>query len=125
MTFRKIIFCFFTILLTAALVAISAGAQATPKEKPTSAPLKDDIAYQMDAALNPLMPADTSSPHDTLRSFLTSMNFVIDEWQKRGDILNPEGYRAYNRVLSTLDFSTTPDSDSRIIMIFIPQRRVS
>jgi MscS family membrane protein len=30
--------------------------------------------------------------------------------------LSPAGYRAYDRALSTLDFDTTPDNDSRMIM---------
>ena len=70
----------------------------------------------MDTVGNQLKPADTSSPRDTLRSFLTDIKIVIDAWQRNETTSDQISYRAYERALSTLDFSTTPDSDSRMVM---------
>jgi hypothetical protein len=69
---------FLTILLIAALVVISAGAQETSVAESKSKRPKDDYSHEADAVNNPLKPADTSSPRDTLRSFLTDFNFLID-----------------------------------------------
>ena len=68
-----------TILLTAALVAISASAQEGSSAESTSTGPKTEYSMHGEITENPLKPADTSSPRDTLRSFLTDMNFVIDE----------------------------------------------
>ena len=113
---NMIIIRFIIILITAALVVTVAMAQEASATESASSRPKDDDSYQVDAAQNPLKPADTSSPSDTLRSFLTDMTIVIDEWQERGALLSLAGYQAYNRASSTLDFSTTPDSDSRTII---------
>lgn len=60
---------------------------------------------------HPLRPADTSSPRDTLNSFLTNANEAIEEWRPHEKI-NRRTARAYIRAVATLDLSTTPDSDS-------------
>jgi len=59
---------------------------------------------------HPLRQADTSSPRDTLRSFLTNVNEFIDAW-RRGEI-NAKTDRAYVRAVQALDLSTTPHSDA-------------
>ena len=59
----------------------------------------------------PLRPADTSSPQDTLRSFLTNVQRVVEGW-RRGEPWTVTRYRAQVRALQTLDFSTTPDGSS-------------
>lgn len=70
---------------------------------------------------HPLRPADTSSPRDTLRSFLTNVNEVIDGW-RRGEV-KTRNARAFLRAVETLDLSTTPYSDAwgvrteRILML--------
>ncbi|MEA3275164.1 MAG: mechanosensitive ion channel family protein [Pseudomonadota bacterium] len=58
----------------------------------------------------PLRPPDTSSPRDTLRSFLTNVSKISED--RRQGTLGPETYRAFRRVLDTLDFTTTPEGDS-------------
>ncbi len=58
----------------------------------------------------PLSPADTSSPRDTLRSFLTNANQTIEA--RRKGMLSAADFRAFRRAVATLDFSTTPDGDS-------------
>ncbi len=110
MKYRKAIIFITTILLTAALVQISATAQETSAQKAASNQVKQD------AVENPLRPADTTSPRDTLRSFLTDFTFMIEEWQRLGTFLNTVGVPAYDRAISTFDFSTTPNSDSRMII---------
>ncbi len=113
--FRLSIIRFTTILLTAAFVLISASAQEVFGQKTTSTGPKGEYSSKKDIVENPLKPADTSSPRDTLRSFLTNINIVIKNLPS-GLLDSSEGYQAYERALSTLDFSTTPDGDSRVIM---------
>ncbi len=62
---------------------------------------------------HPLRQADTASPRDTLRSFLTNVDVVITD-SKQG-IYNWRTTRAYLRAIATLDLSTTPHSDSHEI----------
>ena len=59
---------------------------------------------------HPLRPADTSSPRDTLRSFLKNANQAVDAWRR--DELNAKSGRAYQRALETLDLSSTPHRDT-------------
>ncbi|MDJ0834627.1 MAG: mechanosensitive ion channel family protein, partial [Gammaproteobacteria bacterium] len=59
----------------------------------------------------PLRPADTSSPRDTLNSFLTNTKRVVEGW-RQGEPWTVTRYRAQVRALQTLDFSTTPDGNS-------------
>jgi hypothetical protein len=58
----------------------------------------------------PLRPAETSSPRDTLRSFLTNVDEVIAAW-RRGEF-NAKSARGLFRAMETLDLSTTPHSDA-------------
>ncbi len=58
----------------------------------------------------PLRPADTSSPRDTLKSFLADVEQFADEW-RRGDVTT-DGFRALVRAIRTLDFHTTPHGNS-------------
>ena len=58
----------------------------------------------------PLRPPDTSSPRDTLRSFLTKADMAIEAWRRGG--LDDISDRAWMSALMALDFSATPDSDS-------------
>ena len=53
--------------------------------------------------LDPLRPADTSSPRATLRSFLTNINEFIE--RNRLDPRGDSGERPYLRALETLDLS--------------------
>jgi MscS family membrane protein len=58
----------------------------------------------------PLRPADTSSPRDTLRSFLTNVEEAVEAW-RRSEV-NTKSVRAFVRAVETLDLSTTPHSDA-------------
>ena len=58
---------------------------------------------------DPLRPAETSSPRDTLRTFLANVG-EVGETLRRGE-LNAKGVRAYLRAMKTLDLRSTPDSD--------------
>jgi len=60
--------------------------------------------------LDPLRPADTSSPRDTLHSFLTNANQFIEA--VRQDNRNEQSFRAYRRASQTLDFSNVPEGDT-------------
>jgi len=74
------------------------------------------------ADLDPLRPADTSSPRATLNSFLSdSRRFLADLRQKK---TGERSYRAYRRASETLDFSGTTEGDTwffrneRIAMLY-------
>lgn len=54
----------------------------------------------------PLRPADTSSPRDTLRSFLSNVNGAIQAW--RTDQPESEILRSLRRAADTLDLSELP-----------------
>jgi len=57
-----------------------------------------------------LRPADTSSPRDTLNSFLSNASrFVADSVQNK---ITDASYRAYRRASQTLDFSTTAEGNT-------------
>ncbi len=55
----------------------------------------------------PLRPANTVSPRDTLRSFLQDASTIIDGWRQneRGALY----HRAWLRAMEALDFSATPN----------------
>ncbi len=55
----------------------------------------------------PLQSADTSSPRETLRTFLTNTNVVIKAW--RDNAIGPAAIRARDRAVATLDFGAIPD----------------
>jgi MscS family membrane protein len=117
MKFKTLIIRFAAIWLTFVLVAGSAGAQQTSPAEPTPARPKDEYSPGEHIAGNPLEPADTSSPRDTLHSYLTNMRFMLRETERMGwAVRGRAAWRAYHRATSTLDFSTTPDSNSYVIM---------
>jgi MscS family membrane protein len=101
------------IWFTAAIVMTSASAQKVSSQ---ITPPKDDHSFEPDSVINPLKPADTSSPRDTLQSFLTDMDIVVRDAQQNDVLSSEKGYRAYERVVSMLDFSLTPNGDSRMTM---------
>ncbi len=68
------------------------------------------VAFAEPTNPHPLRPADTSSPRDTLKSFLADVEQFADEW-RRGDVTT-DGFRALVRAIRTLDFHTTPHGDS-------------
>ena len=93
------------LLLVLALCAgnVAAGAEpAAPK-----APVVDPF---------PLRPPDTSSPRDTLKSFLVHAEFAINAWRKTGT-LDARGLRNTVDAIETLDLSTTPGSESLLVQI--------
>jgi MscS family membrane protein len=58
----------------------------------------------------PLRPAVTSSPRETLRSFLSDAKELIDDW-RRGE-MTAASFRAHHRAVEALDLSTTAHGDS-------------
>lgn len=83
------------LLVTLALFALPAGAQDT----------------QSGFDHHPLRPADTSSPRDTLRSFLADVEVLVGDLGQDGEMA-PATARAYGRAVETLDLSATPHSDA-------------
>ncbi|MEJ2179057.1 MAG: mechanosensitive ion channel family protein, partial [Gammaproteobacteria bacterium] len=77
------------------------------------------FAKVSDPKLDPLRPADTSSPRDTLQSFLTDSNKFTKDFLQ--DKRTEDTYRAFRRAIQTLDFSTTTEGDSW----FVRNRRVA
>ena len=115
MNFNMFIIRFTTILLSVSFLAISAGAQEGSSAESTATPPKGAYLSAKDMEKNPLQPADTSSPRDTVEGFLRDMNIALED-VRRGEIfLSSAGYRAFIRALSMLDFSTTPDGNSRVV----------
>ena len=68
------------------------------------------LSKESEFNLDPLRPADTSSPRDTLNSFLTGSNLYIEDFRRKA--ANEKTFRAYRRASQTLDFSTTPGGDT-------------
>jgi MscS family membrane protein len=62
------------IILTVALVVISAGEQGVCSEESMPTGPTDAYSFEDDMARNPLKPPDTTSPRATLQSFLENMN---------------------------------------------------
>ena len=73
-----------------------------------------DMAIAQETKADPdlydLRPADTSSPRDTLHSFLIDATEAINRWQKGEN--NRNMIQSYRRALETMDLDTTPYSDS-------------
>lgn len=63
-----------------------------------------------DADTDPLRPADTSSPRDTLQSFIASSRLLVERFRRQET--DETYYRAFIRTSQTLDFSNTPEGDS-------------
>ncbi|MDJ0869997.1 MAG: hypothetical protein QNK03_28155, partial [Myxococcota bacterium] len=55
------------------------------------------VAFAEPTNPHPLRPADTSSPRDTLKSFLADVEQFADEW-RRGDVTT-DGFRALVRAI--------------------------
>jgi MscS family membrane protein len=76
---------------------------------------ESNATVEREADTHPLKPADTSSPRDTLSGFMADIDMVKAEWTEIGKLQSMSSYWAYSRAVSVLDFSTTPDKDSRTI----------
>jgi len=72
-----------------------------------------DAGQDLDA--NPLRPADTSSPRDTLRTFLDEFGSAVRDWQQGN--LSSATYRGFERATEVLDYSSTPNGDSWAVRI--------
>ena len=116
MNFGKITIILATLAFTAALVVVSSNAQDGSSEDTESVIVKDALSRERIISRNPLKPPDTSSPRATLQSFLKDMDVVLGDFEENNAISSEEGYRAYERVLSMLDFNMTPNGDSRLTM---------
>ena len=113
MNFSKLFINLIVIWFTAAMVVTGVSAQEVSSQ--TTRP-GEVLSSEPDAVKNPLKPADTSSPRDTLQSFFTDMEIALSDLQENNVITSEAGYRAYKRVMSMLDFSLTPNGDSRMTM---------
>ena len=63
-----------------------------------------------EGGLDPLRPADTSSPRDTINSFLSDTKQLLTDY--RQETRSGKTYRAIRRATQALDFSTTTEGDS-------------
>ena len=97
-------------ILLVGLVGASASDVASQTTRPGGA-----LSSTPDAVIDALRPADTTSPRNTLQSFLTDMAIVLSDLDDNV-ITSEAGYRAYERVMAMLDFSLTPNGDSRTTM---------
>ena len=61
----------------------------------------------------PLLPAEASSPRDTLLGFLEDTTRVVEESQE-GE-LSAEGYQAFGHAVDRMDFSSTPHANSWLV----------
>ena len=98
-----------------ASLLVDVHAQDVPPSPSTAKQTDSSDRTALTADPLPLRAADTSSPRDTLRGFMADYERVVAEWKQRGRIETADGYRAYSRAVSALDFSTTPQGDSRVI----------
>ena len=60
--------------------------------------------------------AETSSPRDTLLHFIKDAEVTIRHTDSTTGLLDEVGYRAYSRIISMLDFTTTPGGSSRVVI---------
>ena len=116
MSFRRMILGFTIMWIMTALVVTNAAAQARSAESASGTDADRDVSSPTGPLENPLRPADTSSPRATLRSFIKEATIAIGDWQQRGRTTTPRGLQAFTRAASTLDFSTTPDSESWMVI---------
>lgn len=63
----------------------------------------------------PLRPPDTSSPRDTLQSFLLHVDYIINAW-RQGPV-DARGIHNLINAAETLDFSTTPNGEAFSVQI--------
>ena len=101
--------------LVVLLFVLNAHGQVPLNDTSPSAQRESNGSIDRDADPHPLRPADLSSPRDTLRSFLSDTEQVVEQWVEAGQITDAAAYRAYSRAASALDFSATPDGGSRLI----------
>ena len=73
----KLIIHLIMIWFTATIVVTSASAQEVSSRltRPT-----DDLSFESDTLINPLRPADLSSPRATLQSFFADMDIVLGDF---------------------------------------------
>ena len=116
MIFSRLILGFAIMWIMTALVATNAAAQARTTKNPPGADADQGASLPAGALENPLQPADTSSPRATLRSFIEDAIVTIGERKQSDLTLTPRGLQAFARAVSTLDFSTTPDGDSWMVI---------
>ena len=95
--------------IAAIFLVTIAGAQAAA-EKAGTEKTPEDIAIEAEMASYPLKPADTGSPRDTLKGFLTNVSRIIRDYQQ-GNI-TAAGEWTYVHAVESLDFSTTPYGNS-------------
>lgn len=80
---------------------------------------------------NPLRTPDTSSPRDTLMSFLTESEIMVEGLMEGTIRTNRQQYHAYTNLISLLDFNTTADGhfrpviNERIVMLYEVLSRVN
>ncbi|CAB1079342.1 Potassium efflux system KefA protein / Small-conductance mechanosensitive channel [Olavius algarvensis Delta 1 endosymbiont] len=112
----KILYCFSLLSLMGAPVVV--GADAEEASDVITETMKADMEF------NPLEKAETSSPRDTLRTFLVDLRIAVEGWLRYenssntapGTYASPKTFRALERAVATLDFSTTPNSDARSVV---------
>ena len=80
-----------------------------------ASPAADAQDPQQTADPYPLRLADTSSPRDTLRSFLTDA--TENTLAARAGVTDADAQAAFMRAVSTMDLSTTPHSGSWVVQI--------
>jgi len=106
---------FITLSFVIAIFVISLGTLEVFSADSSSAGPADEYSSKKDA-VNPLKPADTSSPRDTLRSFLRDIDIAIVEKHRSWELQTPVVDQAFIRAASTLNFRTTPDGTSNLII---------
>ncbi len=95
-----------TSLTTALLLLALTGPRAFSQNRP---PGEDPF---------PLRPANTSSPRDTLRTFVDELDFALGaEQQSRLEFKTRRAFVAYARAANTLDFTTTPNNGSPSVRV--------
>ncbi len=98
MNHKRLIIYLIAILLTIALVAGSANAQENSNAEDSSISIETEISAHKELILNPLKPADKSSPQDTLKSFLANMAIALKDKQEHGKVSTPVGFLAFARI---------------------------
>ncbi|WP_455241463.1 mechanosensitive ion channel family protein [Petrachloros mirabilis] len=86
-----------------AIIYLASAQEATPQNTET---VQDPY---------PLRPPDTSSPRQTLRSFITNAEFAIKTW--REGPLGSRGIRTLLAAFETMDFSGMPQSESFSVQV--------
>ena len=84
-------------LVLALFVTLASGAKA-------------DTSGTESGTLNPLHPADTSSPRDTLESFITLAGEIVAIWDSEG--ISDRHHLLFRGLRETMDFSATPYGSS-------------